>query len=50
MKRETTLIEAIAARHSVRRYKDVPIPEETANILLEKIREVNRTAISTYSS
>lgn len=43
MKRETTLIEAIAARHSVRRYKDVPIPEETANILLEKIREVNRT-------
>jgi len=36
-----TLLEAIHARHSVRKYKDDPIPEDILMILQEKIREVN---------
>lgn len=36
-----TLLEAIQARHSVRRDKDTPLPEEVVNTLQEKIREVN---------
>ena len=37
-----TLNEAIKARHSVRRYTDEPIPEETREILRNKIGEINR--------
>ena len=37
-----TLLEAIEARHSVRKYKDAPIPEETLAILRDKVREVNQ--------
>ena len=36
-----TLLEAIEARHSVRKYKDEPIPEEVLGILRDKIREIN---------
>ena len=36
-----TLIEAIEARHSVRRYKDDPIPPEVLSILRDKVAEVN---------
>ena len=37
-----TLIEAIEARHSVRRYKEEPISPETLSVLLDKVLEVNR--------
>lgn len=37
-----TLLEAIESRHSVRRYKDIPLTEETVKILLQKIEEINR--------
>ena len=37
-----TLYEAIAARHSVRKYKDSPITPEVLAILSDKILEVNR--------
>ena len=33
-----TLLEAIEARHSVRKYKDEPIPEEILTTLRERIR------------
>lgn len=36
-----TLPEAIEARHSVRAYKDIPVPEELVSKLEEKIAEVN---------
>ena len=36
-----TLLEAIAARHSVRRYREQPLPEEVAAALQQKIEEVN---------
>ena len=36
-----TLTEAIEARHSVRRYKEEPIPGEILSVLLDKVREVN---------
>lgn len=36
-----TLLEAIQARHSVRRYKDIPLPEDVVSVLQQKIREVN---------
>ena len=36
-----TLLEAIEARHSVRKYKDEPIPEEVLHTLRERIREIN---------
>ena len=36
-----TLLEAIEARHSVRKYKDQPIPDGILEILQEKIREIN---------
>lgn len=36
-----TLLEAIESRHSVRRYKDIPLPEETVKALLQKIEELN---------
>ena len=39
-----TLTEAIKARHSVRRYKDDPIPEEVLTILTDKVRAVNQEA------
>lgn len=39
-----TLTEAIKARHSVRRYKDDPIPEEVLTILADKVRAVNQEA------
>ena len=39
-----TLLEAIEARHSVRKYKDDPIPEEVLAILRAKIDEINQTA------
>ena len=37
-----TLLEAIGCRHSVRRYKDDPIPDEVLSILKDKVEEVNR--------
>ena len=39
-----TLIEAIEARHSVRKYKDEPIPEEILSVLRNRIREINDEA------
>lgn len=39
-----TLLEAIEARHSVRRYKDEPIPAEVLAVLQDKVREINRKA------
>ena len=36
-----TLLEAIEARHSVRRYKDEPLPEEILTILRNKVAEAN---------
>ncbi len=36
-----TLIEAIQARHSVRKYKEMPLPEEIISTLQQKIQEVN---------
>ena len=39
-----TLLEAIEARHSVRKYKDEPIPEAVLTAIKEKIDEVNREA------
>ena len=39
-----TLQEAIEARHSVRKYKDDPIPEETLATLRDRIREINDEA------
>ncbi len=36
-----TLHEAIEARHSVRKYKDTPIPEDILTTLRERIREIN---------
>lgn len=37
-----TLIEAIQSRHSVRRYKDTPLPADVIETLLQKISEVNK--------
>ena len=37
-----TLLEAIELRHSVRRYKDDPIPEDILTQLRERIREINQ--------
>lgn len=37
-----TLIEAIEARHSVRRYKEDPISPEVLSVLRDKVLEVNR--------
>ena len=39
-----TLLEAIEARHSVRKYKDEPIPEEVLAVLRNKVWEVNKEA------
>ena len=39
-----TLLEAIEARHSVRKYKDEPIPEEVLTILRNKVRQINKEA------
>ena len=36
-----TLIEAIQARHSVRKYKNIPLPEEIISNLSQKIEELN---------
>ena len=36
-----TLLEAIQSRHSVRRYKDTPLPADVIETLLQKISEVN---------
>lgn len=36
-----TLTEAIQSRHSVRRYKDTPLPADVIETLLQKISEVN---------
>lgn len=38
-----TLLEAIEKRHSVRRYKDIPLPEETIKTIRQKIDEINTT-------
>lgn len=38
---EMTLLEAIKARHSVRRYKDTPLPADVIETLQQKISEVN---------
>ena len=35
-----TLLEAIKARHSVRRYNDIPIPEEILSVLRDRICEI----------
>ncbi|MBO4757744.1 MAG: nitroreductase [Bacteroidales bacterium] len=37
-----TLLEAIECRHSVRRYKDDPIPEDILAVIQAKVEEVNR--------
>ena len=39
-----TLLEAIEARHSVRKYKDEPIPEEILAVLRNKVWEINKEA------
>lgn len=39
-----TLLEAIEARHSVRKYNDSPIPEDVLTILRNKVWEINREA------
>ena len=39
-----TLLEAIQARHSVRKYKDEPIPEDILAILKNKVWAVNKEA------
>lgn len=39
-----TLSEAIVSRHSVRRYKDTPLPESVLFALREKIEDINRNA------
>ena len=39
-----TLLEAIEARHSVRKYKDEPISEEILAVLRNKVWEINREA------
>lgn len=39
-----TLSEAIVSRHSVRRYKDIPLPESVLSALREKIEDINRNA------
>lgn len=39
-----TLLEAIEARHSVRKYKDEPIPEDILTILRNRIQEINQEA------
>ena len=39
-----TLLEAIEARHSVRKYKDSPIPEEILAVLKNKVWEINKEA------
>lgn len=36
-----TLLEAIQSRHSVRKYKDIPVPEEILSALKAKIEELN---------
>ena len=41
---EMTLLEAIHARHSVRKYKDEAIPEEVLAVLRNKVWEINREA------
>ena len=37
-----TLFEAISARHSVRKYKDEPVPSDVLSVLRDKVAEVNR--------
>ena len=39
-----TLLEAIEARHSVRKYKDDPSPEDILSLIREKVDVVNREA------
>ena len=39
-----TLLEAIEARHSVRKYTDEPIPEVALTMLRNKVREINKEA------
>ena len=36
-----SLLDAIEQRHSVRRYKDIPLSEECRKLLQDKIREIN---------
>ena len=37
-----TLLEAIEARHSVRKYKDEPIPDDVLTVLRNKVWEINK--------
>ena len=39
-----TLLEAIEARHSVRKYKDEPVPEDILATLRNRIWEINQEA------
>ena len=39
-----TLLEAIEARHSVRKYTDEPIPEEVLTTLRNRVQEINKEA------
>ena len=39
-----TLLEAIEARHSVRKYKNEPIPDEILTVLRNKVWEINKEA------
>ena len=41
---EMTLLEAIQARHSVRKYTDESIPEEILAVLRDNVREINEEA------
>ena len=36
-----TLLKAVEERHSVRKYKDDPIPEDILSIIQDKVREIN---------
>ncbi len=39
-----TLLEAIGARHSVRKYKEDPIPDEILDVLRDRVRAINQEA------
>ena len=39
-----TLLDAIGARHSVRKYKEDPIPDEILDVLRDRVRAINQEA------
>lgn len=44
MNTDMTLLEAIESRHSVRRYKEDPIPDDVLSVIRQKVEEVNSLA------